>query len=314
MTRSGQPALSAFFLVGPTAVGKSAVAQLIAEREGWNILSADSMQVYEGMDIGTAKPTRDERVRARYLGLDLTTADKTFNVWEYSVYARSVLGGGGTSIVSGGSGLYVKSLTHGLAGMTGADDEARKRWDAVLEEQGVEALREALRQRSPALYRSLESKDNPRRLIRALELSDAGARSAPAEWQRKHGAARLVGLARPAAELHERIDARVRLMYRSGLVEEVESLLEQYGELSGTARQAIGYAEAMDLLRGNCTREEAMEKTVIRTRQLAKKQGTWFRNQAEVEWVDIGPGTATDETADGVSAAWKRLGPTEIVE
>ena len=314
------PALEAYFLVGPTAVGKSSVAQWIAEHHDYDILSADSMVVYRGMGIGTAKPGVAERARVRFSGLDLTPPDKAFSAWDYRQQALEALAAsaaqGRRTLIVGGSGLYIKSLTDGLAPGAGASPEIRQHWTGIVKAEGVEPLQKALRDQNPALYESLADKQNPRRLIRALEQAASGCAPRSATWKEARSAASvpLVGLTMPAAELRVRVESRVAAMYRAGLVDEVRRLLNDYPNLSETARQAIGYAEAMDLIHGRCSRDEAMARTVTRTLQLAKRQKTWFRGQARVEWVEIGPGMEIADVAKRVLEHGRHYGPTKIAE
>ncbi len=312
----GRPEPAAF-LVGPTAAGKSAVAEWLAERHGCRILSADSMQVYRGMDIGTAKPAAGVLSRVRYDGLDLADPDAPFSVWAYRTAAlealRQAAEAGERVIVAGGSGLYVRSLTHGLDRLPGPSGESRGRWQAELAAGGVAALQERLRRLSPAWLAALDDPANPRRLVRALELAEAGA--APPERRRAaEGGGMLVGLEVPPAELNSRIERRVREMYGAGLLDEVRALRERWGCLSPTAAQAIGYAEALQVLDGRCRVEEAMARTVVRTRQLAKRQRTWFRHQARVTWIDAGGGAGLETVAARVWEAWARHGWTDIAE
>ena len=305
----------AHFLVGPTAVGKSAVAQCIAEQAGQEILSADSMLVYQGMDIGTAKPTRIERDRVRYHGIDLVTPAATFSVGDYLQHALRVLrpeSDPPPTIVVGGTGLYVKALTEGLADLPGADAERRAYWSERAEAEGVEALCAELRRRAPRLCEALDDPGNARRVIRALELADAGIEMPPSDWRAGSDRTPLAGLRMSPEALSERIERRVRAMYAGGLVDEARGLREAWPELSSTATHAIGYAGVFAYLDGDCTRGEAIERTVVRTRRLAKRQRTWFRNQARVEWIDVYPGTPAEETAERVMEHWRRHGPTQI--
>ena len=308
---------SAYLLVGPTAAGKSAVAHWIAERGPYEILSADSMLVYTGMDIGTDKPSAAARSHVTYHGLDLTTPDRAFSVWAYQESAQRSLAAiarrGRRAIVAGGTGLYVKSLTHGLAATRGPDAAARAMWESVLAERGVEALQEALRDRAPALYDALPDKQNARRLVRALEMAEAGPDAAQPTWERLAHGAPMAALSLPAEDLKLRIESRVSAMYQKGLFDEVRSLLQRYGTLSDTARHAIGYAEAIAVLEGRCAENEARRTTAQRTWQLARRQRTWFRHQARVEWLEITAGSDVAETAGRVLAHWQRHGPTELM-
>lgn len=314
---SGLDRHDARFLVGPTAVGKSAVAQWIAERDGSEILSADSMLVYRGMDIGTAKPTPAERRRVRYWGVDLVPAGEPFNVARFLEVARgcfeSAQSNGVKVIVVGGTGLYIKALTEGLADVPTSDEPARMRRRAVLEELGVEGLQRELQSRNPAWYAALPDPANARRLIRALELIEAGWERPPETWRGEAGGPGLVGLAMPRETLRARIAARVETMYAQGLLEETRRLVDEGFGTSPTARQAVGYAEAAACLEGRMTRDMAVGMTVQRTQRLAKRQMTWFRHQVAVQWVEVMPAQPVEEVAGRVMAAWKELGNTPVV-
>ena len=312
---AGQPL---HVLIGPTACGKSAVAQYIAERRGAAVLSADAMLIYRGMDIGTAKPSQAERGSVPYLGVDLAWPDEVFGVWQYrqAVMAQlAALPPGQEIITVGGSGLYVKALTDGLD-ETGPGPAERERWAALFAAQGVEGLQEALRERDPDALAALADARNPRRLIRALERfggaspSASGARKA--DGRDRADMPVLAGLWIEPARLNARIAHRVEAMYAAGLLDEVAGLLASGRALSPTARQAIGYAEAIDVLEGRCRREVAMERTMTRTRQLAKRQRTWFRHQARVEWVDVKDGDPVDSIAERVQELWGRYGSARL--
>ncbi len=296
------------FIVGATAVGKSAVAQFLAEKRGDVILSADSMLVYRGMDIGTAKPSLAERGDVPYYGIDLAGADEKFSVWDYRKHALDVLedctDGGRGVIVAGGTGLYVKSLTHGLEDRPGADLDLREKWEKRLEIDGVGGLQDALRKADSKAFEALVDKENPRRLIRALE--SVGSTHRPQKWKDVDSEPILVGLSMDPKLLHERIAQRVKIMYAEGLVTEVKSLLALDLPMSETAQQGIGYAEAIAFIDGRMTQAEAMERTVIRTRRLAKRQRTWFRNQAQVSWVEVTPDSCVEELAEQVEDVWEK--------
>lgn len=304
---------SGFFLVGPTAVGKTAVAHVLAGRLALPVLSADSMMVYRHMDLGTAKPTRAELETHRYAGIDLTDPDRDFSVAEYlrAVSARSER----HWIVCGGTGLYVRCLTEGLREIPAASDAIRARADELLAAGGVEALQAELERVAPGRLAALADPKNPRRLVRALEeASSPGAAApgaAPGEWKRREEPRPvLVGLRMDKAALERRIRSRVARMYADGLLREAASLRGRFERLSKTALQAIGYAEAFAVLDGKLDERGAMELTAVRSRQLAKKQMTWFRRQHVVEWVEVGEGDPLEKTADDVLACWKKHGPT----
>jgi tRNA dimethylallyltransferase len=297
---------SAFFLVGATASGKSAVAQHIAEREGHLIVSADSMNLYRGMDIGTAKPTAEEREKADYAGFDLAEPTEKFSVAAYLNAIRPVFESGREVIVVGGTGLYVKCLTEGFDDVPPENTELR----AELEALDFSALEKRAKEEASGLYEALTEDDrqNPRRLVRILERTNAGP-AVHTKWN-SGPKPKIVGLRVERDVLHKRIEQRVEQMYAVGLLEEARELMQL--ELSPTALQAIGYAEAFAVLNNEMTLEEAKEKTVIRTRQLAKRQMTWFRNQLNVEWIDTSGYATLEDLAAAVSEAWIRMGSTPV--
>lgn len=306
------PGRTLYVLVGPTASGKTSIAQWIAEQRGAAVLSADSMLIYKGMDIGTAKPEQTTRGCVPYLGMDLAEPHETFSVWHYRQSVVSQLAELPVAqdvIVVGGSGLYVKALITGLD-RAGEEPVARRQWETLFAEQGVEGLQTALRQQNPRLLATLADARNPRRLIRALERREDVW---PPPDAKEHEAGGSVIAATPVLAglwvepvlLNSRIARRVEEMYAAGLLEEVAGLLAMEPGFSPTARQAIGYAEAIAVLEGRCSRAEAMEKTAIRTRQLAKRQRTWFRHQAQVQWVNVSEEDSVESIAGRVQKIWE---------
>ncbi len=301
--------------MGPTASGKSDVAQHIAERQGFAILSADSMAVYRGMDVGTAKPTAAQRARVRYYGLDLAGPDCRFSVWDFRGYAQAILAGSACPvIVVGGTGLYIKSLTHGLAAGGGADDRLRALWRERVAAEGLAPLAEAARAADPAGYAVLGGAVTARRLVRLIERS-AGDGARGTRWAAADSAAApLAGICRDRDDAPKRIAQRVHAMYRGGLIEEVRSLRDTGVAMSETARAAIGYAEAWAAIEGRCTVDAAMERTIVRTRQLAKRQRTWFRTQASVAWFTWTASESVGTVAERILEYWRVHGPTRIAE
>lgn len=328
----------ACFLVGPTASGKSSVAQYIAERSGRIIVSADSMNLYRGMDVGTAKPSAAERARVDYAGVDLIDPTEKFSVAAYLDAVRPAFNSGKEVIVAGGTGLYVKCLTEGFDEVPPENSALR----AELELLDFSALEQRASTEAAELYNTLTEDDrqNPRRLIRILERTVARAAAVSAapgrleacdtsirtaailaapsrleacgtvgSWNRRPKPV-IVGLRVGREVLVRRIEERVDKMYAEGLLDEARALIDL--NLSPTALQAIGYAEAFAVLRGELSEAEAKEKTSIRTRQLAKRQMTWFRNQLNVEWVDTAEYQTMEQIAEAVSNAWKKHGPTPI--
>lgn len=311
------PATHAFFLVGPTASGKTAVAHALALRLSSLVLSADSMLVYQGMDIGTAKPSRRERGEVRYWGVDVVAPGESYSVARFLGEAVACFREAARLqcpvIVVGGTGLYIKALTRGLDPLPEIPSAVREHWRRVAAEEGVAGLQEALRQRHPAWLEALEDPGNPRRLQRALELHEAGVQGPPAEWAQGARTAVLTGLLPSREILLARLTARVDEMYRDGLLEEVSCLLAAPGGLSATAAQAIGYAEAAEFLAGRATRGEAIERTCRRTRQLAKRQLTWFRHQATMSWIPLESGDDQARIEARVWADWQRLGAQPVI-
>ncbi len=309
----------AYFLVGPTATGKTAVAQHLAERRGAEILSADSMLVYRGMDIGTAKPSRGERQRIRYWGVDVVPPSESYNVSRFLDEARrcfeSAKAAGKSVIVVGGTGLYIKALLVGLDELPSTSPESRTKWQAVFQEHGVEGLRGALEIRGGGWLSVLPESDqtNGRRLIRALELIEVGVATPPRSWTAPRPKPVITGLTIAREALVARIETRVQTMYDGGLLDEVRGLLEKGWDPACTAAQAIGYAEAVACLTGQCSRDEAIRLTAQRTRQLAKRQMTWFRNQSAVSWIPVTETMTLEDIASGVAADWDQRGPHAVV-
>lgn len=279
-------------LVGPTASGKTELAHRIASAVNARIISADAMMVYRGMDVGTAKPAAEERIRFHYAGLDIASPDQSFSVHEYTqAVARQVAeaGPGHRWIVTGGTGLYIRALLTGLHHAPGADGMLRAEASAALEKNGIEGLVEWCELRQPGISGHIPEGDklNPRRWIRALERGITDERGM-AEVGSAAGGGSVMGIRRTREDLGRRIVQRVSHMYEQGLVDEVARLLDRGVRFSKTARHAIGYEEAVGLLSGKMSEEEARERTAIRTRQYAKRQMTWFRNQFQTHWVDVG--------------------------
>ena len=300
MKRSQRNKPQILILAGPTAAGKSAIAHYLAQQNGLAVLSADSMAVYSGMDIGTAKPTAREQKDICYYGIDLVSPDQTYSVGDYLAYVNQHVRDP-VFIVSGGSGLYIKCLLTGLEPSPPADPGFREEMNRLLHESGVEALQKYALRHAPEAYHQLQDKDNPRRIIRALEKARAPQSPAVSVTGRDCTLLKLIGLRWEREELVRRIDQRVEKMYADGLLEEAEVLLCRYGELSSTAMQSIGYREAFAVLRGELSREEAIRQTALRSRQFAKRQMTWYNRQFDMQWIDM---TAVSELANTAESVW----------
>jgi tRNA dimethylallyltransferase len=282
-------------LAGPTASGKSALALALAELVPLEIISADAMMVYQGMDIGTAKPSRLERERVPHHLLDVVTPAEPFSVADYVRLAEAaiaeVLLRGRLPLVVGGSGFYIRALSEGLPTVPPADSAAQAELWRVFEREGLEPLLDELRRASPA--DEARAQRNPRRVVRALEVLRRTGRP-PSSFPRStpRFSYRKCVLLPSLATLQARIEARTAQMFAAGLITEVAELLRRYPE-QPTALQAIGYQEVGEFLRGRCTLAEAQEQIARATVQYAKRQRTWFRRE---------PGAVLIE-ADEVSAA-----------
>ncbi len=309
-------AVAAHILVGPTASGKSAVALhlALAARPHRPILSADSMTVYRGMDIGTAKPDAPERAAVPSFGFDLATPDQPFSVGDYLAAIRSAAPAlaacHALPIVVGGTGLYIRCLTEGLDSAAVSDPVHRAAAETLLQVEGLASLQAATRRLNPEQYDRLRDPENPRRVVRAYELLAAGQSLPVAEDRPKP---KVAGLSLPPDELRARIARRARQMFAHGLVDEVRALREKHPVLSKTARHAIGYAEAGQVLDGTIAEEEAIHRTAVRTGQYAKRQMTWFRNQADVIWIEVSPDDSIERIAGRVQKAWATHGPTALL-
>jgi tRNA dimethylallyltransferase len=305
MAKSPEPHSGLLCLAGATATGKSEVALLLAERLGGEIISVDSMQVYRGLDIGTAKPGPAERARVPHHLIDVAEIDEAFDAAQFARLAdaavKDIRARGKLPILCGGTGLYFKALLEGVGDAPPADAKLRMELEAT----PMEGLLRELEAKDPVTFAKIDRK-NPRRVIRALEvirLTDKPFSAQRAAWSDSLSTlnpqpSTFFGLVWQPADLHARINGRVDLMFRRGLVDEVRELLKRGLAENKTAMQAIGYRQVVEHLRGERGLPETIELVKIRTRQFAKRQMTWFRRHAPVEWLAVEPG----ETLESVSA------------
>jgi tRNA dimethylallyltransferase len=283
-------------IVGPTASGKSDVAIELAKRIDSEIVSADSMQIYRGMDIGTAKVTPDEMRGIRHHLIDVVNPSEQFSAAEYQIKARSAIEDialrGKIPILAGGTGLYVRAVIDKLEfpkGVTGSD--TRKHLEERAAVEGKEALYRELIEKDPGAA-DIVHPANLRRIIRALEVIEVEKRPFSefhTEWSARESIydVKMFGLTMNRTVLKERIDMRVDKMIELGLVDEVKHMLDYGFEGFLTSLQAIGYKELIDYLNGKVSLKKAIETTKIRTRQYAKRQLTWFGADHRIRWIAV---------------------------
>lgn len=294
-------------VAGATATGKTGLAirlaeRLIAEGRPATVISADSRQVYRGLDIGTAKVTAADRARVPHAGLDLVDPDERFALADFAAHARGALAEvaarDGVALLVGGTGLYLRAVGRGLdlAGLP--DDPAvRSRLEAELAGQGIESLAERLRRVAPVLAASTDLA-NPRRVVRALEIAELRGDGPRPEPRGYAGPSAWIGLEVEPTEHHARIAARAREQFDAGLIDEAAELRRRF-DPALPAFSAIGYAEAWAVLDGTLTRDAAIEEDARRNVAFAKRQRTWFRAERGIDWLDA--------TQDALPDAERRL-------
>lgn len=300
------------FLLGCTAVGKGEVGFLLAQRLNAEILSLDSMKVYRGLEIGTAKPPASRRLQLRYHLIDIVEPSVRFTTGDYVACAakavREIEGRGRTPLFVGGTALYYKRLTSGLAAVPGVPAEIRAAIRAEAESRGAASLHAELASVDPNAAATIHPNDL-KRISRALEVFRATGRRF-SDFLREtppplfpSGSYRTFCLYRSREDLYDRINRRVDAMFEMGLIEEVRALLGRPGGLGATASQALGYKEVIAMLRGELQEDEARALVKQKTRNFAKRQMTWFRSFPDVVWVNIAkedPPTRTVETLENI--------------
>ncbi|GAA1353562.1 tRNA (adenosine(37)-N6)-dimethylallyltransferase MiaA [Falsarthrobacter nasiphocae] len=295
------PAEPVVAIVGATGTGKSDLAMDLAERLGGEIVNTDAMQLYRGMDIGTAKVPVGERRGLPHHMLDVLDLHEEASVAVFRDAARQAIrdiqGRGKRPILVGGSGLYTRAVLDVIE-FPPTDPAVRARLEAEAEEDGLEALRVRLAEADPV---SATAVKDARRIIRALEVVELTGRPFSSFMPERRYAAPAVqiGLSMDRATLHERLERRIGRMMADGLIEETERLEERGLSRTKTAARAIGYAQALAVLQGGMTRDEAAAETLVKTRQFARRQETWFRADPRVLWLP-----AESREREARAAAW----------
>ncbi len=295
MTISLNPELLVVILVGPTGSGKTALSLELAQRFGGEIVSCDSVAVYRGMELGTAKPSKEDRVRAPHHLIDVAYPDEPFTAGEYSRRARAALreiaARKHLPIVTGGTGLYLRALTEGLFAGPARHEDLRARLRESAEKRGSEWLHRVLKRLDAATAERIHANDTAK-LIRAIEVCVA-ARKPMSTILGSEETARdpltgfrllRVGVSPPREQLYSRLNERCAAMFAAGLVEETRALLARYGPVK--ALDSLGYRQARSVLDGTMSVEDAIKAAQQGHRNYAKRQMTWFRREPEVHWIE----------------------------
>ena len=281
-------------ICGPTASGKTALSIELAKKINGEIISADSMQIYKDMDIGTAKPFPEEMQGIKHYLLDFVSPDDRYSVAQYKLDAKKaikeIISKGKTPIIVGGTGLYVDSLIYEIEyDDIKLDEEYRQALEKIVEEQGLDVLyKKAIEIDSQAMEKI--SQNDKKRIMRVLEIYKATgktkteqeieSRKNPVEYDYK-----VFAINWEREKLYERINKRVDIMIEQGLIDEVKSILDKYNKFP-TAMQGLGYKEVVDYINGIYTKDEMIEKIKMETRRYAKRQLTWFRKNKQTIWLD----------------------------
>ena len=291
-------------VVGPTASGKSALGLALAHKLGGEVVNVDSMQLYRGMDIGTAKLSPAEREGIPHHQLDVWDVTETASVARYQQAAlrdiEDIMSRGKTPILVGGSMLYAQALVDDWQ-FPPTDPQVRAKYEARRADIGTDALHAELARVDPAAAAIIEDKD-PRRTVRALEVIELTGKPFKASQPPKNGpprwGTRLLGLRTDSEWLNPRIEKRTHLMFEQGLVEEVERLQDKGLVADSTAGRAIGYTQVLQAQRGELTWEDAVERTITGTRRYVRRQRSWFNRDKRITWLDA----AGDTTAQALYA------------
>jgi tRNA dimethylallyltransferase len=308
--KSTQEEFPIILIAGQTAVGKTDVAISLAKIINAEIISVDSMQVYKGMDIGTAKPTLKQRVEVPHHLIDILEIRDSFDAARFVKLAKEAIedikSRNKRVIMCGGTGLYFKALIEGI----GSGPEPDKKLRAELENIRLEMLLNELKEKDPDTFAVID-KNNKRRVIRAVEvirLTGKPFSSLKSRWGAEDesilGDYRFFGLKREPGDLRQRINIRVDKMFEMGLVEETRKLLELGLEQNPTAMQALGYRQVVEYLKGIRSLEDTINLVKIRTWQFARRQMTWFKRHSKLEWINVAKDTSVEQV---VAEIYRRI-------
>ena len=283
-----------YVIGGPTASGKSKLAVELAKKVNGEIISADSMQIYKEMNIGTAKVNKEEMQGVQHYLVDFVSPDERYSASNFKKDAEKaieeILAKGKTPIVVGGTGLYIDSLIYGIEFQDEEVDlEYREKLNKIADEKGLESLYKKAQEIDPEAMKKISINDR-KRIIRVLEIyHKTGKTKTEQELQSRKNEVKyeykVFAITMDREKLYERIEKRIDFMIEQGLIEEVKQILEKYHTFP-TAMQGLGYKEVVEYLEGSCTKEEMIEKIKKETRHYAKRQLTWFRKNKETIWLD----------------------------
>ena len=281
-------------ICGPTASGKTALSIKLAQRINGEIISSDSMQIYKDMDIGTAKPTKEEMQGIKHYLIDFVEPNQRYSVAEFKKDAESaieeILAEGKVPIVVGGTGLYVDSLIYGIEYQDiKLDEKYRKELENRVKEKGLDVLYNEAKELDPQAIEKISPNDQ-KRILRILEIYKATGKNKTEQEieSRKNGVKydyKVFAIDMDREKLYDRINKRVDIMIENGLIEEVQGLLKKYDQFP-TAMQGLGYKEVVEYLQGKISKEEMIEKIKRETRRYAKRQMTWFRKNKQTIWIE----------------------------
>lgn len=281
-------------ICGPTASGKTALSIELAKKINGEIISCDSMQIYKYMDIGTAKPTLEEQKEVKHHLIDFVEPNQRYSVAEYKKDAEKsieeILSKGKTPIIVGGTGLYVDSLIYGIEyPEIELDEEYRKQLEKEIEEKGLESLYNKAKEIDSKAMEKISPNDK-KRIMRVVEIYKATGKTKTEQEieSRTHEVKydyKVFAIKMDREKLYERINKRVDLMVKKGLIEEVQNILKKYDEFP-TAMQGLGYKEVVEYLDGKTTKEEMIDKIKMQTRRYAKRQITWFKKNKQTVWIE----------------------------